>query len=109
MIELISTDHCTSCDICVAVCPTNVFDAVSGGTPVIARQDDCQTCFLCEVYCPADALYVGPDAEKPSAAEVAWDAVETLRGSYRRAIGWTSQTRGSRAMDDTHVLLSRLT
>ena len=51
MIEVIDAERCTSCDICVNVCPTNVFDKTDG-IPVIARQSDCQTCFLCELYCP---------------------------------------------------------
>jgi NAD-dependent dihydropyrimidine dehydrogenase PreA subunit len=50
-IEIIDAERCTSCDICVNVCPTNVFDKTDG-IPVIARQNDCQTCFLCELYCP---------------------------------------------------------
>ena len=56
MIELISATRCTGCNICVTACPTNVFDAVKGSIPVIARKDDCQTCFMCEVWCPEDAL-----------------------------------------------------
>lgn len=60
MIEIISDAACIDCDKCVEVCPTNVFDAVPGGHPVIARQSDCQTCFMCEAYCPVDALYVAP-------------------------------------------------
>ena len=51
MIELISAERCTACNICVSACPTNVFEAVPGGLPRIARQDDCQTCFMCELYC----------------------------------------------------------
>ena len=60
MIELVSTERCISCDKCVAVCPTNVFDRDAAGVPVISRQDDCQTCFQCEANCPVDALFVSP-------------------------------------------------
>ena len=60
MIEVISDERCIDCNLCVKVCPTNVFDAVEGSHPVIARQDDCQTCFLCEAYCPVDAMFVAP-------------------------------------------------
>ena len=65
MIELISEERCTSCNICVRVCPTNVFDAVEGGIPVIARQQDCQTCYMCELYCPSDAMFVAADVAVP--------------------------------------------
>ena len=47
MIELISESRCTGCNICVRVCPVNVFDAVPQAAPTIARQADCQTCFMC--------------------------------------------------------------
>ena len=88
MLELILADRCTACDTCVAVCPTNVLDALPGGPPVIARQSDCQTCFLCELYCKADALYVDPDVEhaRPITPEAAL-ATGTV-GRYRRESGW---------------------
>jgi len=57
MIELVSRSRCIECNLCVKVCPTNVFDAVENDIPVIARPDDCQTCFMCEANCPVDALY----------------------------------------------------
>ena len=66
MIEIVSARRCIACDICVKVCPANVFDAMPDAPPVIARQADCQTCFLCEIYCPTDALYVAPGAEGPA-------------------------------------------
>ncbi|KAF0812661.1 Photosystem I iron-sulfur center [Andreprevotia sp. IGB-42] len=88
MIELVSSERCINCDLCVQVCPTNVFDAVPGDNPVIARQDDCQTCFMCEAYCPVDALYVAPFAEQQIiVAQAQLEAAELL-GSYRRSIGW---------------------
>ncbi len=50
--RVIDAERCTSCDICVSVCPTNVFETSSSGLPAIARQGDRQTCFTCELYCP---------------------------------------------------------
>ncbi|PRY21625.1 4Fe-4S dicluster domain-containing protein [Pseudosporangium ferrugineum] len=88
MIELILADRCTRCDICVRVCPTNVFDAAAGEVPVIARQGDCQTCFLCELHCPVDALYVDPDCENPRPADPAAIAATDWPGQYRRDSGW---------------------
>ncbi|GGJ79856.1 ferredoxin [Pilimelia anulata] len=92
MIELVSADRCVTCDVCVAVCPTNVFDSGPAGLPVIARQGDCQTCFMCEAHCPADALFVAPQtapvpADSPLRDE-AHLAATGLLGSYRREIGW---------------------
>lgn len=88
MIELVSAAKCVECNLCVSVCPTNVFDKGENGVPVIARQSDCQTCFMCELYCPADALYVAPDAEQGTfiAEEVLEE--QGLLGGYREKVGW---------------------
>ena len=88
MIEVISAERCTACNICVNACPTNVFEAVPGAAPRIARQDDCQTCFMCELYCPADALFVAPEADQHVALEEAQLSRRGLLGSYRAAVGW---------------------
>ncbi|MGD0558953.1 MAG: ferredoxin family protein [Streptosporangiaceae bacterium] len=88
MIELVIESRCIECDRCVRVCPTNVFDAVPGGVPVIARQSDCQTCFLCELYCPADALYVDPDCEHPEAVDEQHVLATDWPAQYRRDSGW---------------------
>src|SRR3954451_10951304 len=88
MIELISTSKCVSCNMCVKVCPTNVFEAVDGDVPLIARQQDCQTCFMCELYCPVDALFVAPEAEQHVTLEEARLSRQGLLGSYRAAVGW---------------------
>ena len=105
MIEVIDGERCTSCNICVTVCPTNVFERISEDIPVIARQGDCQTCFMCELYCPEDALFVSPFADTPREIDV--NAIKTngLLGSYRRAVGWTEQTHALRSADRTYLLL----
>ena len=88
MIEIVSETRCTGCDRCVRICPTDVFDAVPGGAPVIARPDACQTCFMCELYCPVDALYVAPDAgTHPGITEADVDRLG-LWGQYRHDSGW---------------------
>lgn len=114
MIELISASRCTGCNICVAVCPMDVFQPAAGGAgqaggaaaPAIARQSDCQTCFLCEAHCPDDALYVAPDAETVTGITEAEVAAAGLFGSYRRAIGWSAGHRENRSTDQTFRLLA---
>ncbi|MFJ2047705.1 MULTISPECIES: ferredoxin family protein [Paenibacillus] len=88
MIEVISATKCIECNQCVAVCPTNVFDRVEGGIPVIARQDDCQTCFMCELYCPVDALYVAPDSEALTGITEQELQEQGFLGGYREKVGW---------------------
>lgn len=94
MIEVLSEERCTGCDICVRICPTNVFD-LTGGVPVIARQVDCQTCFQCEAYCPADAIFVAPFREavpvdSPFRDEEALGAADLL-GLHRQRVGWRTR------------------
>lgn len=88
MISLLIADRCTGCQVCVRVCPTNVFDSVRGRPPVIARPQDCQTCFLCELYCQPDALYVDPDGDAVVPVTVEQVEASGQRGTYRRDSGW---------------------
>jgi len=85
---MLLAERCTGCNVCVLVCPANVFEALPDGPPVMARPDQCQTCFHCELYCRADALYVAPDFD--SAVEVDPEAVVAAGtlGQYRRHSGW---------------------
>jgi NAD-dependent dihydropyrimidine dehydrogenase PreA subunit len=107
MIEVIDPDRCTGCDICVQVCPMNVFEAAPGGIPTLVRQADCQTCFLCEAWCPEDALYVHPDAETVTGLTVAEVRADGRLGSYRRAIGWDRGSHEARATDASYMILTR--
>ncbi|ALL79434.1 4Fe-4S ferredoxin (plasmid) [Pseudonocardia sp. EC080610-09] len=93
MIEIVDAARCITCDRCVEVCPTNVFDTGDDGVPVLARLHDCQTCYLCEAYCPADALYVSPVTHP--CAPVPPDALASagLLGGYRSALGWGAGRR----------------
>jgi NAD-dependent dihydropyrimidine dehydrogenase PreA subunit len=104
MIEIVSAGRCIACDMCVEVCPANVFEALPDAAPIIARQADCQTCFLCEIYCPTDALYVAPNAEGPSAVNEAEIEAAGLFGSYARALGWRRGKSGGTELDPTFRL-----
>lgn len=100
MIELVISERCIGCKLCVKVCPTNVFDMVDN-LPVIARQDDCQTCFMCEAYCPVDALYVAPQADELVNVQEEDLIASGLLGSWREEIGWSKTSEGSMAQRDT--------
>lgn len=102
MIEIVSETRCIGCDICVKVCPADVFEATATGIPVIARQDDCQTCFLCEIYCPTDALYVSPYADGPAPITESEVDARGLWGGYTRALGWKRGKPGGADRDPTH-------
>ncbi len=108
MIELVSTTRCIQCNICVSVCPTNVFEQVSDAPPAIARQSDCQTCFMCELYCPADALYVAPDTDRVLSITEAQLEEAKLFGSYRDEIGWKKGQSSSASTDQSYYLLRKV-
>lgn len=88
MIELLIRDRCTQCNQCVTSCPSNVFEAVEGSAPIIARKSDCQTCYMCELYCPADALYVASNCHGDEAVDEAQVVASGLLGQFRRDHGW---------------------
>ena len=105
MIEVINAATCTSCNICVQICPTDVFERRVGGNPIIARQADCQTCFMCELYCPDDALFVAPETDIVTGVTAVEIADQRLFGSYRRSVGWTQETQQLRSADASYILL----
>jgi NAD-dependent dihydropyrimidine dehydrogenase PreA subunit len=108
VIEIVSDDRCTRCNLCVKACPMDVFDLVPGAAPVIARQDDCQTCFICEAHCPADALYVAPLRDPAPAGSPYLDEAELIAsgamGSYRARLGWGEGRTPPRTEADAFAL-----
>jgi NAD-dependent dihydropyrimidine dehydrogenase PreA subunit len=107
MIELISSERCIGCGLCVKVCPTNVFDGAEGEIPVIARQHDCQTCYMCEAYCPVDAMFVAPYADEAAQVDEHELAGNGLLGSWRATIGW-GHGRTKLAAIDTTSFINRI-
>jgi NAD-dependent dihydropyrimidine dehydrogenase PreA subunit len=108
MIELVSDSRCIRCDICVRVCPTNVFDARPDQAPVIARQGDCQTCFMCELYCPTEALFVAPEADASVSVDEERLHAQGLLGSYRESIGWKAGKKPAASDDQTYRVLMQI-
>ncbi|MBE9210311.1 ferredoxin family protein [Nostoc sp. LEGE 06077] len=108
MIELVSESRCIQCNLCVNVCPTNVFDFVPDAPPTIARQSDCQTCFMCELYCPVDALYVAPETELQTTVNEAELVEAGLLGSYRKNIGWGKKQTSTAKTDQTFQVLKQM-
>lgn len=108
MIEIVHTAACIACDVCVKVCPTDVFERGEDGVPVIARQSDCQTCFMCEAYCPVDALYVAPVSAPVGVDSPHADVEAVLRnglfGGYREMVGW-GRGRTPGALKDRNPVL----
>ncbi|MFB6070265.1 MAG: ferredoxin family protein [Halanaeroarchaeum sp.] len=59
----VDTTRCKSCEICVAECPTDVFEMRGAGPnsrPVPTDPGACLDCSTCERLCPDVALEVGP-------------------------------------------------
>ncbi|RXZ79519.1 ferredoxin family protein [Paenibacillaceae bacterium] len=103
MIQIISHERCVGCDLCIKVCPTDVFDKKEG-FPVIARLSDCQTCYMCELYCPAKAMYVSPLTEENQEVEECVSTNNSIIGSYREAIGWGKGLKSTASLDQFHLL-----
>ena len=58
-IEKINKSKCTSCGICIDVCPMDVLRMDKKNHQVVIRYPhDCITCFNCELECPSQAIYV---------------------------------------------------
>jgi ferredoxin len=108
VIELVSESRCIKCNLCVSVCPTNVFDKVPDAPPTIARQSDCQTCFMCELYCPVDALFVAAEVEPLNSVDEKTLAETGLLGSYRQNIGWGSGRTTTAKTDQTFQILKKM-
>lgn len=68
---LVDLDLCKACGICIALCPTTVFDRDADGQAVVARPEDCTACRLCEWHCPDFAIEVLARGAAPGSSSVA--------------------------------------
>ncbi len=83
----VDLDACTSCEICVKICPANALD-MEETYPEMKRPEDCTLCGICQDQCPVEAIEVeGGEgiefdvetvAEDPLMAELSDDIVSIL-------------------------------
>ncbi len=52
----INLSWCKACNICIALCPTAVFEPDRDGKPVQARPEACTQCTICWTHCPDFAI-----------------------------------------------------
>jgi 2-oxoglutarate ferredoxin oxidoreductase subunit delta len=67
---------CKGCGLCIAFCPTQVFEADDHGYPEIRYPERCTGCKWCEQHCPDLAIQVtrhtgqeGADAESEATSD----------------------------------------
>ena len=66
---LINSDWCKGCNICVALCPTQVLALDEQEKATVIALERCTLCKSCELHCPDLAIEVrragaaGPEAE----------------------------------------------
>ena len=52
----IDLSWCKACNLCIALCPKQVFEPDRDGKPVQARPENCTQCTICWVHCPDFAI-----------------------------------------------------
>ncbi|UCE23497.1 MAG: 4Fe-4S binding protein [Candidatus Zixiibacteriota bacterium] len=52
----IDLSWCKACNLCIALCPQQVFEPDRDGKPVQARPENCTQCTICWVHCPDFAI-----------------------------------------------------
>ena len=52
----INMTWCKACNLCIAMCPKQVFEPNRDGKPIQARPESCTQCTICWVHCPDFAI-----------------------------------------------------
>lgn len=52
----INLSWCKACNLCIVLCPKQVFEPDSDGKPIQARPEDCNQCTICWLHCPDFAI-----------------------------------------------------
>jgi ferredoxin len=54
---LIHENSCRGCEMCVDICPTNVFEYDAASRKAVVRyKEDCIACLSCAYLCPSGAI-----------------------------------------------------
>lgn len=54
----VDKEKCSSCGVCVELCPRDVLRLDSKGNPYMEYRDDCWYCDVCKFVCPKEAIYL---------------------------------------------------
>jgi electron transport complex protein RnfB len=55
VVPYIDLDGCIGCEICIEICPKEVF-VMSGIKAIVMSPEKCNGCYLCVENCPIDAI-----------------------------------------------------
>ena len=65
-IDKIDNELCNGCEICVNICPMDVFRMDENTKKaIITYPEDCMLCEFCVLDCPTDAITVTPEKTSP--------------------------------------------
>lgn len=54
----VDREKCSSCGVCINLCPRDVLRLDNRGYPYMAYRDDCWYCDVCRFVCSREAIYL---------------------------------------------------